>query len=715
MDTEKRITFTGEDRGVVSTIEKIAAAERERHQQAVDHSRTELDSSREQTSVFDRLRSEATRYYSEMLTSAKKETDVFREQVAIINEKIRAQKAENDIFERQFRSEAREQYEKEMASATTPAQEKRAEMRFQEAMLDIQSRSREENDTIALLRQLLEETKGQRKTTERASQEAEERWDAQKSLWTQEFREDTEGVRQRVSKLASGELPSDTSEAVREKLRYQQYLIEEADKGKPAPEQRSILRDLINSALLQQTFQAVKQTIMSVSSARDENALEPGLFGSAIRLGGYGVAGITQLSGKALLAAGGKVGAKAAADVAGLESVVSTITQAEIATADIVAGVVESSVQRHFAAKREKDIARLALFAVTGKQAFSAIDFGLTTAQAAEIARTVATTSGTSADLGRRTNEMLGLEFGFGINRGSLTQMMSIGRMTGIEGSAMTANLIQTLKDKGVIRGNDFSRLEENIQILSSYLSMQGNVVNAPNANVANGIVAAFRQLGGPFADQRLASLLPQFGQSLATPGNEFDQARNFAVLSKIRGGQGSYFDFLKDQSRGLSTEGFFGETLKQIERESGGGVQNTALGIMSRFNFLSPEQAELLATMFMSDRSRFDKFAGSETDIQNLLAGRPKVTSTVRSQAEIEEAYAESGLEGFKTALRLNLTKFKNQVSQDILDAILESLGDNSKKLKAQAQNNLPLSQETKNDLGLSESGYHYATMGDK
>jgi hypothetical protein len=391
------------------------------------------------------------------------------------------------------------------------------------------------------------------------------------------------------------------------------------------------------------------------------------------------------------------------------------VAQAEIATSEIAASVVQSSIQRHLGSKREKDIANLSMSSLTGKSSFSAIDFGMTTAQIAEIAKVVATTTGSSDDIISKTRNILGLEYGFGLSRGNILQSSGIGRMTGVEGSEMIANLITTLQSKGIIKGNDFSRLEENVQVLNSFLSMQSQTLLTPNANTANGIIGAFRQLGGPFGDQRLGGLLNQFDRSLAGPSNDFDKARNFAVISRLRGGQGSYFDMIKDESKGLSLPGFFGQTLKQIESMSGGGVQNTAMGIMSRFNFLSPEQAELLATMFMSDRSRFDQFAGSEQDIQSLLGGRPKAASIVQGQAAIEEAFSTSSLEGFKTALKLNLGKFKETITQDVLDAVLEALGGTTAPKPKPKNNTVPLPKKTAQSLGISGSGYVYIDPGNK
>ena len=678
MDNEKRITFTAEDKGVGS--------------------------------MFEKLRGQANQYYQEYFRNARQESTVFKDQVSFINEKIKALERENELARRSALIESRERYQQEYSTASTAGARKRAESRYEEAKMDIASAFEDEKATISLLRQILEESRTQNKLQERRAQQEEERWDNKKSLWDQELKEDPEGVRARIREAKKRNYEG-LSPETRDKLQYHEMVIG----NEPLPaRQRSFLRDLIQTALLQQTFQAIRQTITSIPNARDENALTPELYGAGIRLAGYGAAGITNLSGTALLKAGGKLAGKGALDAAGLEGVVSMIAQAEIAVAEIAGSVVQSSIQRHLGAKREKDIANLSMRSMTGRGSFSATEYGMTTAQIAEIAKIVAVTNGTAIGVEGRTKNMLGLEFGFGVNRNSIMQSMGIGRMTGVEGTQMIANLISTLKDKGIIKGNDFSKLGENIEVLNSFLQNQSQSLLNPNVSSATGMIAAFRQLGGPFADQRLGGLLNQFNQSLVNPGNDFDKARNFAVISTLRGGQGSYFDILKDEAKGLSLPGFFGQTLKQIEAMSGGGLQNTSLGIMSRFSFLSPEQAELLASMFMSDRTRFDNFSGSEEDIQSLLSGRPKAASIVQGQAQIEEAFSESGLEGFKTALKLNIGKFKDQLTQDILDAVFEGLGVKTSKTTPKT-NPIPLPKATKQALGVSESGHVYVDQGNK
>jgi hypothetical protein len=643
-ENEKRFTFTAEDKGVLS--------------------------------MYDRLKSNAEKYFSAYQKEAAVQTQSYKEQILLIKEKIRQQELENRGFYSSAKIESREKYLDDLSKTKSKSGRARIRREFQGISEDISGTFQENKLVTDLLKQLLEEQKKQTLANKATNLTLDEQWDARKSLWTQELRENREGVEKNIKSGKKNNYEG-LSQAQKEKLQYQEYLIQNSgsqNREKPSP---SFLQQLVSSALLQQTFSAFRQGAVNVVGARDENALTPELYGAGIRLGGYGMAGGTRTAGKFLA----KAVAGKAADALGVESIANTFAQLQVATAEIAASIVSTAVSRNLSALKEKDIANNTLYALTGKRGFAATEFGYTTAQTAVIEGQFARAGGTANNIEQRTRRNLGFEFGYQVDRGEMTSGEALSRFTQRSSSQMVADVIQTLKTKGIIRGNDFSKLNENVNLVFSFLNQQSNSLNNPNSRVAAGIVGEFRKLGGPFSDQRLNNLLPQFNQALSNPSDDYNRALNFGVISKLRGGKGSYLDFIKDEAKGLEKKGFFGETLKQIEKMSGGGLENTTLGIMKRFDFLKPEQAETLAKMFQQDRSRFDDWEGSKGDIDALLEGRPQATDVVKSQALIEEAYTTDAMTGFKKALELNIDKFKDKISSDVLDAILDAFDTTTSK----------------------------------
>ena len=151
------------------------------------------------------------------------------------------------------------------------------------------------------------------------------------------------------------------------------------------------------------------------------------------------------------------------------------------------------------------------------------------------------------------------------------------------------------MKRSGAFKDGDFSRLNSLMEIQNQLIQDQSGISEKVNTNINAGILAAFKGVGGSFdptkdprSEQRIMSLM----SSLRSPQNEFQQARDFAVLSGLNP-KGSYLDILKMQQQSLRTPGFLRGVLDMIAQQTGGGELGV-IATMQRFG-LSPEVAEQL------------------------------------------------------------------------------------------------------------------------
>lgn len=199
----------------------------------------------------------------------------------------------------------------------------------------------------------------------------------------------------------------------------------------------------------------------------------------------------------------------------------------------------------------------------------------------------------------------------------------------------------------------DSTDLEAVLKVQSGLIEQNSNVIEKASKKDTIEMISRFRGIDSEFFKnpERLAPVIASINQSLQSPGNQFAQARNFAVLSKSMKGA-DYFDIIEAQAQGIQKQGFLQSTLEAASSEFGGGKSlMTALtgkqfgggGVLN----LAPEVAKSLVTAFEQKPGLFAGFGGSDKDALKLsgytdkeaadIIGGAKEKVTVREQEMVK------------------------------------------------------------------------------
>ncbi len=282
---------------------------------------------------------------------------------------------------------------------------------------------------------------------------------------------------------------------------------------------------------------------------------------------------------------------------------------------------------------------------------FSASNLGYSIAETMPLAEQVVTALGTSQDFKSRTKDVMGAERAFSLDRGTLTEMLKQQRMQDSGDLGKNVSVVyNTMKEKGFIKEGDTTQFQEILQLQNSLLAKQSEVMETTDPQVATGIISAFKTVGGSFGDARAAGRIAQISGALAGPGNDFQKARNMQVLSKIKPGA-SLFETMEMQEKGIAQEGFLAETLKQLEKETGGG-EGMMLATKARLG-LGAGATRQLVEQFQGDRSMFDEFGGSKAELEERLnlqqMGGKLTANRDKEQARISDAFVKGAIPGMK------------------------------------------------------------------
>jgi len=286
-----------------------------------------------------------------------------------------------------------------------------------------------------------------------------------------------------------------------------------------------------------------------------------------------------------------------------------------------------------------------------GGRMFSASNLGYSITETMPLAEQVATALGTGSNIQNRTRNVMGAERAFALDRGTLTEILKQQRMQDSGDLGKNVSVVyNTMKEKGFITDKDTTQFQEILQLQNNLLAKQSEVMETTDPQVATGIISAFKTVGGSFADARAGGRIAQISGALAGPGNDFQKARNMQVLSKIKPGA-SLFETMEMQEKGIAQEGFLAETLKQLEKETGGG-EGMLLATKSRLG-LSAGATRKLVEQYQGDRTIFDKFGGTKAELEGQLdlqkMGSKLTANRDKEQARISNAFVEGAIPGMK------------------------------------------------------------------
>lgn len=595
------------------------------------------------STTFQKLNAAEQKLWNQAAEAAKKQGASIKEQLVALERYNRELEKRNRFERMQADIIGKGLYMQDLHDAPSGRARAKVTNNYRRAKSEVAVENLAQQEASLHFRELLEETRKHTKLLEKAEKEKRERisavddeWSSKQSLWMQELREDEGGVRGKIKSAKKGDYEG-MSDAQREKLQHQEYVLQEKDKNKKEePKPENLFKSILQLAVIKEAFDTIRNTVGSVAGAQDENFLAGKISGSIVKGVAAGIGGLTGLA---------SAGAGAAI----------------IAGGAITGDVVQGTVERHLDEIKKRQMAGRGLMAMTGKGLTSASQYGVAGFETGDLMKSIAMNFGSSRNLGQRTLDNLAVSSAYGVDRGMVGDSNKISRLTGGNTINEIAALIATMKSRGVIKGDDYTLLTELIQQQNTFLQQQGQILERPNAQVASGVVAAFRSIGGSFGDARAGERLGAINNTLTNPGNDFQKARNFGILNKLKPGA-SFIELLQMQSQGVSQQGFMGETMKQMERE--GGAANLPLFLHKNFG-LPIDAAVKLSKSFLSDRSRFDNMTGKQVDdVAGIRSrGEEMTPEIVKSSAEISDAFAKGPVEGFEKALKLGLNKFSKEM----------------------------------------------------
>lgn len=407
-------------------------------------------------------------------------------------------------------------------------------------------------------------------------------------------------------------------------------------------EKRGIFKDVLTANLVTEGIKKGFQMLGGVGSAitgvDDESQGVGQIYGSLTKAVGYSAGGVGALIGSIW---------------PGLGAAMATST---VALTDLSAGMIEAGKNREEQEQKNRTISETRLSALTGKTIAPNTNLGLTSAESAQMAEQYARAGGTARNLESRVFDSYAMQKAFGLEGGQMLEQERLSKMTGVGSAQNTANMIAALKRSGVIKGDDYSKLPSLIEAQTAVIREQSQMMSNPNSGIAQGIVTSFSKLGGAFGDERLAERLSTVNQSLINPSGDFSQAMNFSALTSLpQYRNASYFDLIKAQQGGLSTEGFLGAKLGLLSQQYGGASsEGFKLGVMDATG-LNAADSEKLAEAFKNNPNLFSKFAGTTTDLQKMLGSQPSgVTEYEVSAAKISQGYSDGFSEGIAAQMEV-------------------------------------------------------------
>ena len=205
------------------------------------------------------------------------------------------------------------------------------------------------------------------------------------------------------------------------------------------------------------------------------------------------------------------------------------------------------------------------------------------------------------------------------------------------------------------------------LEAQNQLLSQQSQILERVSTPGVSSTMGAFSQIGGSFADMRMAERISRINQGLANPSNPYQAASNYAILSSMVPGS-SFYELKEKEERGVYEPEFLKSTLDYYTKVYGQGELGME-AVRRRFG-LSYSQGRQFFDAYQQNPNIFDNIGG-ETTIEGLFTqgdirrmGAANTTQTDRSVALINDAFAESLVTGITTQFELLLKEVKKDLS---------------------------------------------------
>lgn len=355
----------------------------------------------------------------------------------------------------------------------------------------------------------------------------------------------------------------------------------------------------------------------------------------------------------------------------------------------LVGGALASAAQRHVEESFKQQEAFLNFRALTGSNTYFYKDlsrYGIDNAEANNISTDISRRRGFKGNIESDVENVISMQNGYNLDQGQLMSLISKEGYFKNGGSSVFAFL--DLLNKNFSQGDDISSLNRLMEVNNQLLEEAGSRLENIDTNQSASVIAAFRNIGGSFADNRMGQRISSINNSLISPSNDYQQAMNYAILGKLKPGAG-LLDIMKAEEGGLQTPGFLKETLKLISDQVGGDIEQGSILTKMRFG-LSASSAERL----FRNRNKFDDenilLKGSLTVDELREKGIENTSERSKQSAEFANAFSKDMFEGLAAVGTdfgiLAAEKLKewtkdstlwSGIGEDIADGILNKLGN--------------------------------------
>jgi hypothetical protein len=585
--------------------------------------------------IFTGILNDAQKY----TTSIKEQNSFIQQQIKLLEKKAQAEKqAGEGILKRT----------QQTLSRTAPGLEQQQELsKYRAYQTQYKTESKNNEQILGVLKQLLNESKKENNTTERTEKE-QEREDERKAKyelqrrWRVEAKSDKEAVRDRISKAEEEGYGTMDSVDI-EKLHYQKNIL-----GKEKPDEstfRTIVGAMMTTAAISTVMGGVKQFIASPTGTQGLANITSGV--------GQGVMGMGIKSGNAYVAAAGGV-------------------------IDLLSSLLGGSVEARHALQPGYN--RMGAKSGGNIGIGGNVELGYTSLQAQQLQEGLLNAGGSAANVETNTGQAQTLQRGLGLDQSVLIQAVMAARTIG--SSTDLVSIVSKVLKYNPDLVKDQTKTQEILQgqlILTNQLAQQTEKVN--QGQVA-GVFGALRSVGGSFLNnpELMARNAASINQSLANPTTDYQRARSFGVLSKMSPGS-SYLQLLEAQEKGISQQGYLGSYAKQLLKETGGG-DNFALSLKQNLGLSSYSTAELFAKDFQAHPEKYTSFKGSEADIAKMV-GVDRAKQYTPEQEQIKARTDEQALTGAMGNLAGQFNKLTsvvqaNTVSTNNLEKAISSKYEN-------------------------------------
>lgn len=584
--------------------------------------------------LMDKYRQTAEKTYQELLRDAKALNIASSDQIKLIQSRVKELEKENRLRLEATKLELSGQYAR-LSQNATPNQRRALLDDMRGRISEAGSEFRQENMMLSVLKEILDEMKtaeannkknaeDEKKQRQEQISQINDQWETRKSLWEQELSEDPEGVRKNIrskritwfERAFMGKRGDfEGSEYDQEKLTYQRNRQGEKEK-----EPESFFGALLKMEILKSILRSAQGMVGAMSNAQSGDQLLNQMVGEIPFIGPFLSMPRTRM------------------------------------------------IDEQFKAQ----VPLNKLMARTGNSSnmFSVENAGFSISETMPIAEQVALAKGSGKNNEKDTINSILLERAFAIDRGVLNQMFSSNRLTNnpnniVQTVALLMNQIPSLRA-------DRTQLQEILTLQNTLIEQQSQIVERVNPESTAQVIAAFRDVGGSFSDTRANSRIASINNALSNPSNDFQKARNFGVLSKLNPG-GNYFNMLEMQEQGINQPGFLSETLKQLEKEFGGGPA-FMLAVKQRLG-LSATSTRQLVGAYQKNRSMFDNITGTSSsalkdlgiDLSSEAGGL--TSERERETAMISDAFVKGAVPGLRMAGKLMAEDFVEALKNTKVD----------------------------------------------